>query len=53
MTYLRGYMEPGKRHAQVRLDAGDLCPKCLEREVHGGGAGATTQLVEDGRAPVS
>jgi hypothetical protein len=47
MTYLRGYMEPGKRHSQVHLDAPGLCPLCLERYVDGRDGGGKTALVEE------
>jgi hypothetical protein len=47
MTYLRGYMEPGKEHSQVHLNAPGLCPVCLERYVHGADGGGKTDLVEE------
>ena len=47
MTYLRGYMEPGKKHSQVHLDAPGFCPVCLDRYAHGGEGGAKTELVEE------
>jgi hypothetical protein len=45
MADLAGFMEFGKKHAQVYLDAPGLCPSCLERYIVGRTDGAKTQLV--------
>lgn len=42
-----GFMDPGKKHSQVHLDAPGLCPLCLERYIDGREGGAKTQLVEE------
>jgi hypothetical protein len=42
-----GFMNPGKKHSQVHLDAPGLCPLCLERWTDGREGGAQTQLVEE------
>ena len=42
-----GFMEFGKKHSQVHLDAPGLCPLCLERHITGRELGAKTQLVEE------
>ena len=42
-----GFMEFGKKHSQVHLDAPGLCPLCLERYIDGRDGGARTQLVEE------
>jgi hypothetical protein len=42
-----GFMEPGKKHSQVHLDAPGLCPLCLERYIDGREGGAKTPLVEE------
>ena len=47
MTYLRGFMEPGKKHSQVHLDVPGLCPVCLERYANGSERGAKTASVEE------
>jgi hypothetical protein len=41
------FMEFGKKHSQVHLDAPGLCPLCLERYVDGREGGAKTALVEE------
>jgi hypothetical protein len=47
MSDLFGFMEFGKKHSQVHLDKGGLCPLCLERYIDGREGGAKTQLVEE------
>ena len=42
-----GFMNPGKKHSQVHLDAPGLCPLCLERYIDGREGGAKTQLIEE------
>ena len=42
-----GFMEFGKKHSQVHLDAPGLCPSCLERYIDGRAGGAQTKLVEE------
>jgi hypothetical protein len=42
-----GFMEFGKKHSQVYLDAPGLCPACLDRYIDGRAGGAKTQLVEE------
>jgi hypothetical protein len=42
-----GFMEFGKKHAQVHLDAPGLCPLCLERYIAGRAGGAQTKLIEE------
>ncbi len=42
-----GFMEPGRKHADVHLDRPGLCPLCLERYIVGREGGAKTQLVEE------
>jgi hypothetical protein len=41
------FMEPGKRHSQIRLDAPGLCPRCLELELTGREGGSRTELVAE------
>jgi hypothetical protein len=42
-----GFMEFGKKHAQVHLDAPGLCASCLELHISGRTGGARTQLIEE------
>ena len=42
-----GFMEFGKKHAQVHLDAPGLCPSCLDLHISGRTGGARTQLIEE------
>jgi hypothetical protein len=42
-----GFMEPGKRHSQIRQDAPGLCPLCLELYISGRDGGSKTELVEE------
>jgi hypothetical protein len=47
MAALAGFMEFGKKHSQVYLDAPGLCPSCLERYIVGRTDGAEIQLVAE------
>ena len=42
-----GFMEFGKKHSKVHLDAPGLCPLCLERYIDAREGGAETPLVEE------
>ena len=42
-----GFMELGKKPAQVHLDGPGLCPLCLERYIDGREGGSKTQLTEE------
>ena len=42
-----GFLEFGKKHAQVHLDAPGLCPSCLELYITGRSGGARTHLIEE------
>jgi hypothetical protein len=42
-----GFMEPGKKHSQIRLDAPGLCPLCLELAITGREGGSQTNLIEE------
>jgi hypothetical protein len=42
-----GFMEPGKKHSQIHVDAPGFCPLCLERYMSGREGGAQTPLVEE------
>jgi hypothetical protein len=42
-----GFLEFGKKHAQVHLDVPGLCPSCLELYISGRAGGARTKLLEE------